>query len=198
MATNQIKTRILNKFDLLTNYNNATNFYPLKGEICIAEIPSATDPFKNPPAIGIKVGTCNGVEGDASKKTFAQLPWIQAVAGDIPAELKSAAGIDAEIEKIASGSRKLATVAELNAFEVRVNEKIGTEISFNKDNSIAKNIKALQDAVGTGASGLSTKVTALENALPIADFKSTTVTAAIAKAKEDAIKGAADAAAGIY
>ena len=205
MATNQIKTRILNKFDLLSNYNNATNFYPLKGEICIAEIPStASDSGLTPPAIGIKVGTWTGSETDGSKKNFAQLPWIQAIAGDIPAELKTAAGIDAEIAKIASG-RKLATVKELTDFEssinsqiTAINEKIGTEISFNKDNSVAKNIKALQDAVGTDASGLSAKVTALENALPVADFKSTTVKQAIADAKSGAISEAATAAAGIY
>lgn len=205
-TTNQIKTRILNKFDLLSNYNNATNFYPLKGEICIAEIPSsASNSGLTPPAIGIKVGTWTGSETDGSKKTFAQLPWIQAVAGDIPAELKSAAGIDAEIAKIASGSRKLATVKELTDFETSINsqitainEKIGTEISFNKDNSVAKNIKDLQDAVGTGASGLATKVAALENALPVADFKSTTVKQAIADAKSGAINEAATAAAGIY
>ena len=205
MATNQIKTRILNKFDLLSNYNNATNFYPLKGEICIAEIPSsASNSGLTPPAIGIKVGTWNGVDGDASKKAFKDLPWIQAIAGDIPAELKTAAGIDAEIAKLTT-NRKLATVAELTAFESSVNaqitginEKIGTEITFTKDNSIAKNVKALQDAVGTGATGLATKVAALENALPVADFKSTTVKQAIADAKSGAISEAATAAAGIY
>lgn len=205
MATNQIKTRILNKFDLLSNYNNATNFYPLKGEICIAEIPSsASNSGLTPPAIGIKVGTWNGVDEDASKKAFKDLPWIQAIAGDIPAELKTAAGIDAEIAKLTT-NRKLATVAELTAFETNVNsqitginEKIGTEITFTKNNSIAKNVKALQDAVGTGATGLATKVAALENALPVADFKSTTVKQAIADAKSGAIDEAATAAAGIY
>lgn len=205
MATNQIKTRILNKFDLLSNYNNATNFYPLKGEICIAEIPSsASNSGLTPPAIGIKVGTWNGVDGDASKKAFKDLPWIQAIAGDIPAELKTAAGIDAEIAKLTT-NRKLATVAELTNFESSVNsqitginEKIGTEITFTKNNSIAKNVKALQDAVGTGATGLATKVAALESALPVADFKSTTVKQAIADAKSGAISEAATAAAGIY
>lgn len=108
MAT-QIKTRILNKYDLLANYST---FKPLKGEICIAEVTSTTPSFdgtKPAPIVGIKVG--DGVH------TFAELPWIQAVAGDVVKEIKELTGvadIDAKIAALTSG-RKLATVAELNA-----------------------------------------------------------------------------------
>ena len=109
MATTQIKTRILNKYDLLTNYST---FTPLKGEICIAEVTSTTPSFdgtKPAPIVGIKVG--DGVH------TFAELPWIQAVAGDVVKEIKELTGvadIDTKIAALTS-SRKLATVAELNA-----------------------------------------------------------------------------------
>jgi hypothetical protein len=53
------------------------------GEIAIAEIPSgASDSGLTPPAIGIKVGD--------GQKTFSQLGWIQAIAGDVQAWAKAA------------------------------------------------------------------------------------------------------------
>ena len=45
------------------------------GEIAVASIPSGDDTGLTPPAIGVKIG-------DGSK-TFAQLGWIQATAGDV-------------------------------------------------------------------------------------------------------------------
>lgn len=88
MASNVINTRIQLKYDTLANWNSSS-FMPLRGEICIAEIPNTytiqtTDgqPANTPPAIGVKVGTGN--------KTFSQLPWIQAIAGDVYAWAKAA------------------------------------------------------------------------------------------------------------
>lgn len=115
MAT-QIKTRILNKYDLLANYST---FKPLKGEICIAEVSTVQNPtviapgfdkdtYDARPIVGIKVGD--------GEHTFAELPWIQAVAGDVTARMKEFTGeadIDAAIAALEG--RKLATVAELNA-----------------------------------------------------------------------------------
>lgn len=73
--SNTINTRIQLKYDLLGNWITSS-FIPLKGEVCIAEIPSNTsNSGLTPPAIGIKIG--DGI------KTFNQLPWIQAVAGDV-------------------------------------------------------------------------------------------------------------------
>lgn len=81
---NTIKTRILNKYDLLANYQN---FTPLKGEVCIA-------------VIGEEATTNKGLKGDTSKKpivgikvgdgtnSFNDLPWIQAVAGDVSTFVK--------------------------------------------------------------------------------------------------------------
>ena len=92
MATNVVQTRIKSKYDLLSAWNSSS-FIPLMGEICVAVIPnsesndysvgnSPTNSGLTPYAIGIKVG-------DGSH-TFAQLPWIQAVAGDIYAWAKAA------------------------------------------------------------------------------------------------------------
>lgn len=91
MATNTLRTRIQLKYDSLTNWN-ASAFAPLAGEMCIAIIPNATagdttvgNPNStglSPYAIGIKVGD--------GTHTFAQLPWIQAIAGDVYAWAKAA------------------------------------------------------------------------------------------------------------
>lgn len=54
----------------------------MKGELAIAEVPSsASESGLTPPAIGIKVG--DGI------RTFVNLPWIQAVAGDVYAWAKA-------------------------------------------------------------------------------------------------------------
>ena len=141
MAVNQIKTRILNKYDLLANYNT---FKPLKGEICIAEVTSTTPSFdgsKPAPIVGIKVGD--------GEHTFAELPWIQAVAGDVTARMKEFTGeadIDAAIAAIAKGTRKLATAAELKTLEEEV-----------------ARIAAITDSADIGNNALNTKISTLSS-----------------------------------
>ena len=86
---NTLNTRIALKYDLLTAWNESTLVLK-KGEIAIAEIPSqnniigdaAHTPENSPPAIAMKVGD--------GEKTFKQLPWVQAVAGDVYAWAKKA------------------------------------------------------------------------------------------------------------
>lgn len=87
MAT--LNTRIALKYDLLSAWNTS-DLILKKGEIAIAEIPSqnniigdaAHTPENSPPAIAMKVGD--------GAKTFKQLPWVQAVAGDVYAWAKKA------------------------------------------------------------------------------------------------------------
>lgn len=87
MATNTLNTRIALKYDLLSVWNTS-DLILKKGEIAIAEIPSqnniigdaAHTPENTPPAIAMKVG-------DGAKK-FRELPWVQAVAGDVYAWAK--------------------------------------------------------------------------------------------------------------
>jgi len=83
MPNNTIQTRIQLKYDTLAHWMSST-FVPMKGEVCIAEIPTGATASpdgntltNNPPAIGIKIG--DGVAGH----TFSVLPWIQAIAGDV-------------------------------------------------------------------------------------------------------------------
>lgn len=75
MAENTLKTRIQLKYDTIANWNSSSLVLK-KGEIAIAEIPQSTSGSGlTPPAIGIKVGD--------GEKTFANLAWIQATAGDV-------------------------------------------------------------------------------------------------------------------
>lgn len=88
--SNTLRTRIQLKYDSLANWNNST-FAPLAGEVCIAIIPNAAgttavgDPVAgqlSPYAIGMKVG-------DGTNR-FIDLPWIQAIAGDVYGWAKAA------------------------------------------------------------------------------------------------------------
>ena len=82
MATTKLQTRILNKISTWTEWESVkTTFKPMRGEICIVEIPSGTSSTGlTPPATGIKVGD--------GQHVFGELPWIQAVAGDVTAWCK--------------------------------------------------------------------------------------------------------------
>ena len=63
MATvNTLKTRILNKYDLLANYSN---FTPLKGEVCVA-------------VIGEETTTNKGLNGDVTKKPIVGIKVVTA------------------------------------------------------------------------------------------------------------------------
>lgn len=98
MAEKIINTRVQLKYDTLTNWL-ASSVILKAGEVAIATIATTnSDSGLTPPAIGIKVGDGNN--------TFANLNWIQAVAGDVPTWAKEAAGatvkswIDGAISKI--------------------------------------------------------------------------------------------------
>lgn len=77
-----LNVRINHKFDSYSNWMNSSLVLG-KGELAIAEIPSTqTASGLTAPAIGIKIGD--------GEKTFSQLGWIQAVAGDVQAWAKAA------------------------------------------------------------------------------------------------------------
>lgn len=82
MAEKILQTRIQLKYDSLTNWLSST-FIPKSGELCIATVPSnATETgVVAPPAVIAKCG--NGTD------TFADLPWLQAVASDVYAWAKA-------------------------------------------------------------------------------------------------------------
>lgn len=91
MATNTLRTRIQLKYDTLSNWN-ASTFHPLAGEVCVAVIPNATAndyTVGSPNATGLSPYAIGMKVGDGSH-TFAQLPWIQAIAGDVYGWAKAA------------------------------------------------------------------------------------------------------------
>lgn len=178
MATvNTIKTRILNRYDLLDSYNKNNDFIPYKGEICIAEIPTTeSESGLTPPAIGIKVG-----DGD---RPFSELDWIQAIAGDVAAWLKELTGIaDIDTQIADLEGRKLATVEELSELEETVksnvkaiadiNTKIGDEAIGDK--TVTKAIADLQASVGNSPEGLGSQVAGLKTDLTKLQGRVTTV-----------------------
>lgn len=102
MAEKVINTRVQLKYDTLTNWL-ASSVILKAGEVAIATIATTNDHSGlTPPAIGIKVGD--------GKNTFANLNWIQAVAGDVPTWAKEADAttvknwIDEAIGTVASGA----------------------------------------------------------------------------------------------
>lgn len=121
MATvNTIKTRILNKYDILANY---ANFTPLKGEICVCQIGEQVTTNKGlngdttkTPIVGIKVGD--------GTTTFNNLPWIQAVAGDVSTFVKGIVN-EAKFNELVNAliaNAKLATAEQLSALDTRLQQ----------------------------------------------------------------------------
>lgn len=102
MAEKIINTRVQLKYDTLTNWL-ASSVILKAGEVAIATITTTnSNPGLTPPAIGIKVGD--------GKNTFANLNWIQAIAGDVPTWAKEAdativkSWIDGAVGTVASGA----------------------------------------------------------------------------------------------
>lgn len=81
--SNKLNVRISHKYDLYSNWMSS-NLILAKGEIAVAEIPNSDGANAGngltPPTIGVKIGD--------GTKTFAQLNWIQSIAGDVHAWAK--------------------------------------------------------------------------------------------------------------
>lgn len=113
----KFNTRVQLKFDTLVNWNSNSAFIPLKGEVCIVQVPTgSTLEQVTPPAYLMKVG-----DGETA---FAQLPWLSALAADVHAwAKKSVAEFTAWVTddgETYADSPKLATKAELAELTSRV------------------------------------------------------------------------------
>lgn len=83
MAEKLIKTRLKLKYDTFANWEKVkTTFVPLKGEICLIEVPNNVDPIHNAPSILFKVG-----DGTTA---FGDLKYGSALAADVYAWAKAA------------------------------------------------------------------------------------------------------------
>ena len=155
MATvNTLRTRILNKYDLLANYSN---FTPLKGEVCVAVIGEETTTNKGlngditkKPIVGIKVGD--------GQTAFNDLPWIQAVAGDVSTFVKGIVD-EAKFNQLVNAlitNANLASADTLAGVDARLKTAEGditrlSGIVETGDDSNAKLRKAISDVLGTAA-----------------------------------------------
>ena len=76
MAEKLIKTRLKLKYDTFANWEKIkTTFVPLKGEVCLVEVPDAVDPIQNAPSILFKVGD--------GASAFGDLQYGSALAADV-------------------------------------------------------------------------------------------------------------------
>ena len=83
MAEKLIKTRLKLKYDTFANWEQVkTTFVPLKGEVCLIEVPNNVDPIHNAPSILFKVG-----DGTTA---FGDLKYGSALAADVYAWAKAA------------------------------------------------------------------------------------------------------------
>ena len=171
MATNTIKTRIKSKYDTLahwiasaSNENGHQPFIPLAGELCVAVIPTTTEndytvgnpdsSGLSPYAIGVKVG--DGIH------SFIDLPWIQAIAGDVYAWAKAS-----------SKPSYTATEIAMDTFDT----PSGTSNVQNIISSLNSRINTISgelDTLSGGAEGVGSISTQITSALEGLDVNSMT------------------------
>lgn len=83
MAEKLLKTRLKLKYDTFANWEKVkTTFVPLKGEVCLIEVPNNVDPIHNAPSILFKVG-----DGTTA---FGDLKYGSALAADVYSWAKAA------------------------------------------------------------------------------------------------------------
>ena len=209
-------TRLQLKYDSWSNWQKAADFIPLKGEVCIVEVPSTEIDGKIPqeaPSILIKVG--NGVydETNTLKGTkFSELPWLSAKAADVHAWAKqdsTAFGkwLSETTFSFKSGEEnvtfKVASVAEVAAVSAALGElagKVSTlETTVNVDHE--NRIDVLEQTLGLSDGGedgsISERVLELEGYVGVpakGEEAATGLHAAVAAAQAKADKGVDDAA----
>lgn len=186
MAEKIINTRVQLKYDTLTNWL-ASSVILKAGEVAIATIATAnSDSGLTPPAIGIKVGDGNN--------TFANLNWIQAVAGDVPTWAKEAAGatvkswIDGAISKIPAAPSGEGTTTFTSA-------KLIKSVTQDKGGKITN--VTYEDITIDAVSGLTARLEGIDTAIDTkldANLASTAATTSNKLIDDAAAKGYADAA----
>ncbi len=179
MAT-QILTRILNKIDSYQNWIKESAIVLKKGEIGIAEIKTGDNQL-TPPAIGIKVG--DGIT------PYAQLPWIQAIAGDVSSFVKENLTTREAFNNLVKSAAS-ADVSTLNSAIDGLKARMTT--AEGKITTLEGKVSTLEGTVAghtTSISTLNTNVTSLSNN----KADKTKVTSDIAAAKTELIGSESDA-----
>ena len=191
MANPQFYTRIQLKYDTWANWNTeaALAKVPLKGEVCLVEVPSGAASGAaqaTPPSVLMKVGD--------GTKTFAQLPWLSALSADVHSWAKKS---EEDFLSWLDTTGKFATDAELAAVDGKVSAlttRVTTlEGTVNTDHETR--IGDLEAALGTGGSAensISKRVEALEGDMETV-LGEATVPGSIAEAKKAGTDAAAAA-----
>lgn len=183
MAEKIINTRVQLKYDTLTNWL-ASSVILKAGEVAIATIANTNNNSGlTPPAIGIKVGDGN--------HTFADLNWIQAVAGDVPTWAKEAAGTTVQnwIDKA------IGTVASGEGTTTFTSAKLIKSVTQDKGGKITN--VTYEDITIDAVSGLTTRLEGIDTAIGTklnANLASTAATTANKLIDDAAAKSYADAA----
>ena len=191
-------TRVQLKYDTWNNWEFVKNsFIPLKGEVCLVEVPSGSSSGMQdtPPSVLMKVG--NGefsADGTLTGTKFADLPWLSAKAADVYAWAK----VDADkFTKWLDGTHKL------DGSEVTASNPSDCPLTFATDRELAAavasfneaieatngRVKVLEDAVGVpenykGSSAFA-RIEVVETALGLEGGSSTTGIASRVEALED-------------
>lgn len=140
MANNILDARIKLKYDTIAHWNLIENtFKPLAGEVIIYQIPAQTtnDLSVLPPAVGIKVG--NGTD------YLKDLPWIQAIAGDVYSWAKEA------------------TKPAYNATEITATKTLAN--NSTQDTTVLAWLQSLTDDMNSLSGGAGSISTQISNAL---------------------------------
>lgn len=163
MAITKINTRVQLKFDTWANWSSTAGqaFIPLKGEVCVCEIPentAATGEVIAEKAYLIKVG--DGVT------TFGSLPWLSAQAADVHAWAKKSEA-DFKTWLTSSSGPALATQSEVAAVSTAINNldftdptasgtatSVITNVSQSngKISATKKNLPTVSDPTASGTS----------------------------------------------
>lgn len=173
MATEKIlNTRILLKYDTLTNWENSSLVLKA-GELAIAVVGDSATEHKGlkgditkKPIVGIKVGD--------NVNTFSNLNWIQAIAGDVPTWAKQSDMADVKSE-ITTAINNLASTGALKALTDRVTTAEG---SINDLVDYTDGLKE-SNASSVGKTELITKITTQDG--KITGYETTPITAAMVK-----------------
>lgn len=163
---NVLNTRLRLKYDALSEWVKVENtFIPLQGEVCIIDVPAQTDAGGNvihSPAVLFKVGD--------GTSTFANLPYVSALAGDVPAWAKRIKMADGKTDIAADAfATALADIENLKAF-------FESEDGSGETVNILDKLTLLETTVGVHTETLAdykTRIEALEaidhNAYSVAD-----------------------------
>lgn len=159
MAEKLIKTRLKLKYDTFANWEKVkTTFVPLKGEVCLIEVPNNVDPIHNAPSILFKVGD--------GATAFGDLKYGSALAADVYSWAKAAnkpSYTAAEVgvtEAAFPGLKKVGTVTGVKINGTTKNPTsgvvdLGTIITAHQDISGKqnKNISDLEGITATTVEG---------------------------------------------